>query len=446
MVEHSQIQSIKTGGVWATTNNNLEMKQHTNYKIFEYLLEQGFIKLENVSYWNGLYIFAVLVYAILFPSLMLVIPQHDVIKYPEYWYELMIIYTLVFPAYLTLTTIQQWNIFFKISEMLSLRTAKKLFLSATLGFLIPYCICYIAWTICLGYNHPIPFVGLCGYPMWIIFCATIWFEFPSNLRNDIEFRKRIQAYMLLNLWQVIINLQYCGLSTIFAILPPQMQWIMAVIMPIFRWCISRVWKKLLGNSAGDDNKMAAIQMNGAIGIGYSLFVAITLTSCSTLTQYCILVVEFLLNMILCDKIIRFHRKVGPDNPNNSSLKDEIENGIQNLVLNELIEVLVPLAYFITLLIAYYGPNASIIGTVRNTYWDYEEVDDVGKHVVVGMKMFFIDLTSVVFSGFLLYRCCKINLIQEYCKIIKQCWTLIAITLGGYVMEVMEKTLYILLNY
>ena len=112
-----------------------------------------------------------------------------------------------------------------------------------------------------------------------------------------------------------------------------------------------------------------------------------------------------------------------------------EEAIISLVLNETIEVLVPSAYSITFILAYYGPNASILGNIRNSYWTYEAVRDVGKLFTALCKMFILDLGSAIISSIFLWKCCRINLFQEYCNVMKKYWPVMTLKLAGIMYQV-----------
>ena len=59
-----------------------------------------------------------------------------------------------------------------------------------------------------------------------------------------------------------------------------------------------------------------------------------------------------------------HRKINPGNePTSYNLKKEKEETVWMLVLTEIMEIGVPLAYAISFVLAYYGPNSRIIGNV-----------------------------------------------------------------------------------
>ena len=114
---------------------------------------------------------------------------------------------------------------------------------------------------------------------------------------------------------------------------------------------------------------------------------------------------------------------------------EVQGNVQDLVINETIEVLIPLAYFSTFLIAYYGPNSNLFIGIRKSCWGINEIEDIEKVIIAGLEMFILDLSSAIISGLILYKYCSINLLQKFCMTIKQCWTIIAISISSSLVEV-----------
>ena len=51
---------------------------------------------------------------------------------------------------------------------------------------------------------------------------------------------------------------------------------------------------------------------------------------------------------------------------------KLKKSVQILVLSECLEIVIPLAYLLCFVIAYYGPNAEILGNIKNDYWQYQE--------------------------------------------------------------------------
>ena len=97
----------------------------------------------------------------------------------------------------------------------------------------------------------------------------------------------------------------------------------------------------------------------------------------------------------------------------------------------MLEVMVPLSYVVTVLIAYYGPNAEILGNIQNGYWQYESIDDIWKVVQAVLVMFTIDGCSAMIVGCMLWKVCSINFLREMGKLIGNCWPIIAVNIANY---------------
>ena len=93
---------------------------------------------------------------------------------------------------------------------------------------------------------------------------------------------------------------------------------------------------------------------------------------------------------------------------------------------EVVDILIPLLYGLTFAAAYYGPNASILGNVKNSYWRYEEATDVPAKFIKLLQMLSVDICSLVVTGFAFWTFCKINYLQEICKVLNKYWFIIAI--------------------
>ena len=413
--------------------SNIKAKNSAMKSLSEHFLVEEFRILENVSYWNGCYLFLILAISLLYSSLLLVIPQHNAIESPEYWFELIFIYISVIPLSLITILVQKCWICLRLRFIVSLGTTLRLFFAVVLGFNIPYCLSYIIWTLWLKYNPPMPFAVVAGgYPMMIFCLGILWFEFPLELRFDKVHRKRICSFILSLLWTMAtMSFQFRVLAILFRNVPIELQWIMAIVLPISRQFNLFIHSKLLKRYSGVDNKMAAILIKISVGIGYSLFIAISLASATQMTVFSILGVDFILNLYLCFKILKIQRKVS----GTVDTDVEVQGNVQDLVINETIEVLIPLAYFSTFLIAYYGPNSNLFVGIRKSCWGINEIEDIGKVIIAGLEMFILDLSSAIISGLILYKYCSINLFQKFCMTIKQCWTIIAISISSSLVEV-----------
>ena len=95
--------------------------------------------------------------------------------------------------------------------------------------------------------------------------------------------------------------------------------------------------------------------------------------------------------------------------------------LSKLVLTEIIEILVPLSYLTTMLFAYYGPNAEILGNIKFGCWQFQPIEDIGKVVIAVMTMFIIDSSSAVIGCFWLWKSCSINALDKTFKVVRERW-------------------------
>ena len=100
------------------------------------------------------------------------------------------------------------------------------------------------------------------------------------------------------------------------------------------------------------------------------------------------------------------------------------NIVVELVLNETIEVFVPITFMLSYLIVYYGPNYGVIGNVGFDYWTFKKIEDVKGFLTPVALMALADCASGFISGVLLWEQCRINIILEYCSAIRKYWSVI----------------------
>ena len=385
-------------------------------------------KSKNISLRNGLYIFGIIGACIALVSTQTLIPRHNSIIYPSYWLEVNI--PVTFHILLsTIGTILDIFIFTKIEFLKSIFVSVKFFSWTWLGWIIPYIICYLIWSIYLGYNHPIPFLGLTMFVSWFVSLIGVWYLFPSDLRYKKDIQKKIKAYIMYMLWGLIFSFQSDGLSMIFENVLSELQWIIAFLIPLFREINYRIFRMLLHKIIRGYDERAHVTMNTTINSTYVLFIAIRLSSANDITVYCILTMEFVLHLTTCFKIIWHQtKKVNAEN-NDCRINLEIQKLISELVASEVIEIAIALSYIIGFAMAYYGPNGNLQGNVRNDYWAYTKVENVDHVFQTLLLLFTIDVCNFLVSTLLLRTFSSVKLPQEFCKFLKQFWIILAINLA-----------------
>ena len=118
----------------------------------------------------------------------------------------------------------------------------------------------------------------------------------------------------------------------------------------------------------------------SIHIVYAIFIAIVISSQATgMTSYCILAVEFLLNLYSSYRILRLPRKISPDDDSEKINLEKKEETVLLLAV-DVMEFLVPPFDIVTFSMAYYSPNAEFIANIKNSDWTYKAVNDVSGFV------------------------------------------------------------------
>ena len=102
---------------------------------------------------------------------------------------------------------------------------------------------------------------------------------------------------------------------------------------------------------------------------------------------------------------------------------------------EIVEFLTPIAYSITFAMAFYGLNAEIIGGLKFSEWQYEEVTDIRGFLSESRLMFVADFTCMMASGLLLWKFVSVNMMEEGYKLLHFCWPLISINMAGTMFTV-----------
>ena len=100
--------------------------------------------------------------------------------------------------------------------------------------------------------------------------------------------------------------------------------------------------------------------------------------------------------------------------------------LAELVINQSVEIAVPLTYFVCFMTAYFGPNAELFGTVKSTYWHHVPVSDLYLFCE-NLGLFLIaDIVSLTFAYFLFRFVCGINILRAFANMQKEFWFLMAV--------------------
>ena len=99
--------------------------------------------------------------------------------------------------------------------------------------------------------------------------------------------------------------------------------------------------------------------------------------------------------------------------------------LEELIMTERIESVIPFTYLLTFLMAYYGPNAEILGNIKLTI-QYQSIADIEDYIKNLLKLLVIDFSSFATNGILLWITCKINVFKVLQKVQAQFWLIMTI--------------------
>ena len=126
-------------------------------------------------------------------------------------------------------------------------------------------------------------------------------------------------------------------------------------------------KCLLKIALGPDVSVELVAHNLAVSY-HMIFLSVCVGGLATdATLYILVATDFIINNYFAVMTWRAKRNI-----TEKSLQ-KLKKSVQILVLAESLEIVIPLAYLVCFVIAYYGPNADILGNIKNGYWQYQEI-------------------------------------------------------------------------
>lgn len=355
-------------------------------------------ELSQSSYWNFMNFIFIIIFCILMTSPLILVPQHDSIKNPEYFYEVIIAVQFSFSLSVTLYRMMICKILFNMDCFVSIRAFFLMYCTLVLAMISLSIGSFMVFVLYLHYDPPLPFTGLIGYLSYYFSFIAIWFSIPHEERIKCQIRKQFKVYVTYRLLHTLfLRVGYDLIEMIFKNASSDIQWI--------------------------------IGFGLEVNVDHSLIVSTSLGTFATeTTGYVILLIDFALNIWSAIRIVKIHRKIDPES---NSVKERTQQqlGLLELALIEIIEFIVPIAYLISLLIAFYGPNSSILGNYGNGYWTFKPITGLDRYILAAFEMFFIDCCSFVVGCFILWKFCSINFLTEAIQQMKNYWFLIALSLA-----------------
>jgi len=207
---------------------------------------------------------------------------------------------------------------------------------------------------------------------------------------------------------------YSKMPSLLNMVHPNYQWCLAIFFTLLKkfniWWYTELARKASG---GQENIARPVAIYG-ICVMHSISLTVLLGANITSTAaYLLMACDCIINTVSCVKIVKTHRHsiVTVNNKHNEALKC--------LALKEFLELIIPAIYSASFLIAFYGPNAEIIGGVKSEYWEYDRVDNLNNKFEKIAIFFTLDFIRGISFGLVLWRFCRLNLFKSYCFIIQK---------------------------
>ena len=399
------------------------------------LAQRGWSKHKNhhVISSNGLYGLLTLFILCASPFSVTLLPVNNVMVHPEYWYEFMYS-NISLLLFIVITVVTELEVLLNPFNKQTLKVICDVMVTAKTFDILVLCIIHLLWTEVFGYMEPVPFrFAITSSLSLMVVLARLWKLIPLEKRNDPVTWELFKTFLWRRLWGNFIMMQLLVMANVFRNTPRDIQWLIALVVPLTKEINDRVLDNLMAKYSFRDNYVQAkFMVKIATNTAYSFWLAISLATVATKgTGYVLLVINFCINMTLCYKVIRLDKRVRPFDlltNHGQLLKNEV---LTELILNESIEIMVPIAYIVSFLIAYYGPNKNQLGGVGCSIWHTHGVEKLHAIFIPVIQMALCDFGSIFISTACLWWFCRINLLREYCVIIKKYWLYIALFGGAF---------------
>ena len=206
------------------------------------------------------------------------IPVHNVILHPEYWYE-MVLSTTNWSICIACVVAVELEVVLRGHIMKSrTRVAIEIFMTLKITEILCICFMHFIWSRILGYFEPFPLrQTISSYLSLMVATARAWYLIPKTTRMDQIFRKRCKFFFFFHIWAIFATIQLLIIGNILGKVTRNFQWIASLLVPLSKEINDRTICFLLSKCSSPGNHVE-IQFMGKIfmNISYSFWVAIQL--------------------------------------------------------------------------------------------------------------------------------------------------------------------------
>ena len=379
----------------------------------------------------GLYGLGGILFGISVNTITALIPIHDVIKHPQYFYE-DILTEIFFNVIVGMKMALENSYVMNLGCLRNFKHCAKIVFGTVIARLLTKGALNFIWIYIGGNRYPMPFhTNLDGLALFLLVFILIWSQFPEEFKSNKIFRKRFWYYMLQVLMNILINIEYQVYSKVIMEITPEYQWIVVGTLPLARELNICIQTKISFKAAASEDFSVEFYQTLSINTAHCVFLSTVLGSQITnLSTWLIVGMDLLINLCIAIRIIWLKK----ENKFGERTKDA-ELQLITLVTVEMVETVVPVTFLICLLMSYYGPNSELIGGVGSSHFHFTPIENIGKFVENLGLFFAVEAISVTITGFSLWIVSRINVIRAYLCLLDEFRSVIAIVTGYYVLLV-----------
>ena len=400
---HSTISLPSNGQIEVENNEQNETEEsHSNGR--------NFLDVVNTDNFQFLVVVAICILSFLS---MVLIPYHNVILTPFYWYESIPIGVLgAIPCGFGVCVVYI-RILLEYQDITRPITLLKVFLLFAVFYALIHVLAHLSWSFGLGYNSPIPYSLAIDVTFTsIITVAVIWNVLPQNITAKYQDRyKAFIRYILLGVAiPVVVPMIIESVNEISAVTGINLKWMIAVLLLFVKINSNSMMVKVLTIFALpqklDLAKNLVTVENGVIF--KSIILILIGSKTDVVTGYCFQGISMIMLMRSLNNIIHLHKPKCKCHSTIEASKKRKQELLTTLMLNETLDLFTTIAYVLCTTVAYYGPNAGIIGNIQNNYWQYHIIDSFPEFLTTMAYSLLIDVSVGVITLVILWYYCRIN--------------------------------------
>ena len=359
---------------------------------------------------------------------MTLVPSHDLVKCPEYWYESLYYVTVSAIGTCFLNSCLS-GYFLNIDYTLKLKNIAIISVICIVLANSTAVVTHYLWTSVLTYQYPIPFLGIAlWFFMTFPLFTLMWFNFPKEWRQDNEFRMRVKYFACF--WAIVLLTTIVYRAVIEAM--SEYHTIVAFTSIATREIYLWIEDKVIQNTSCTDHVGAKTMLKYYIYVTYSLVTCNLLASHpSDAASWILIGADFLINILKCFRLFWVRKR------STARIMDQIDR-LQDLVICELVEFQAPLSYILTYICTYYGPSGHLFGNVLNGYWSFVATEDINQKLYKWTLYFLADFSSIIVTAISLWHAFKINVFQALLDLQQEFWPGFFIVLGALLNHVSQK--------